>query len=150
MSACRQGDEDAILEALIACKSHHDWAAARTGIRSRIGAPRHGKGSHDACRPVEFPRCADRFLKAAQRRRSGKWSHSAARNRKRRCTCHASASILNRCDATGAATVSIRVGTSGELDKVLADTMRSDKTAVIDVRVLDNAVPERVSLQSFR
>ena len=46
--------------------------------------------------------------------------------------------------------MSIRVGTSGELDKVLADTMRSDKTAVIDVRVLDNAVPERVSLQSFR
>ena len=43
----------------------------------------------------------------------------------------------------------IRVENSGELDQALADAMRSDKTAVIDVRILDDAVPERVSLQSF-
>ena len=44
----------------------------------------------------------------------------------------------------------IRVENSGELDQALAEAMRSDKTSVIDVRILDDAVPERVSLQSFR
>ena len=44
----------------------------------------------------------------------------------------------------------IRVENSGELDQAFADTMRSDKTSVIDVRILDDAVPERVSLQSFK
>ena len=45
--------------------------------------------------------------------------------------------------------VGIRVENSGELDGAFADAMRSNKTAVIDVRILDDAVPERVSLQSF-
>ena len=44
----------------------------------------------------------------------------------------------------------IRVENSGELDQALAEAMRSDKASVIDVRILDDAVPERVSLQSFR
>ena len=44
----------------------------------------------------------------------------------------------------------IRVENSGELDQALAEAMRSDKTSVIDVRILDDAVPERVSLQSFK
>ncbi|MDE0521226.1 MAG: thiamine pyrophosphate-binding protein [Boseongicola sp.] len=44
----------------------------------------------------------------------------------------------------------IRVENSGELDHALAEAMRSDKTSVIDVRILDDAVPERVSLQSFK
>ena len=44
----------------------------------------------------------------------------------------------------------IRVENSGELDRALADAMRGDKTSVIDVRILDDAVPERVSLQSFK
>lgn len=45
--------------------------------------------------------------------------------------------------------VGIRVENSGELDGAFADAMRSNKTAVIDVRILDDAMPERVSLQSF-
>ena len=44
----------------------------------------------------------------------------------------------------------IRVENSGELDQALADAMHGDKTSVIDVRILDDAVPERVSLQSFK
>ena len=44
----------------------------------------------------------------------------------------------------------IRVENSGELDQALADAMRGEKTSVIDVRILDDAVPERVSLQSFK
>ncbi|MDE0694969.1 MAG: thiamine pyrophosphate-binding protein [Boseongicola sp.] len=44
----------------------------------------------------------------------------------------------------------IRVENSGELDQAFAKAMRSDKTSVIDVRILDDAVPERVSLQSFK
>lgn len=44
----------------------------------------------------------------------------------------------------------IRVENSGELDQALAEAMRSDKTSVIDVRILDDSVPERVSLQSFK
>ncbi len=44
----------------------------------------------------------------------------------------------------------IRVENSGELDQALAEAMRSEKTSVIDVRILDDAVPERVSLQSFK
>ena len=44
----------------------------------------------------------------------------------------------------------IRVENSGELDQALADAMRGDKTSVIDVRILDDAVPERVSLQSLK
>ena len=44
----------------------------------------------------------------------------------------------------------IRVENSGELDQALADAMRGDKTSVIDVRILDDAVPDRVSLQSFK
>ena len=44
----------------------------------------------------------------------------------------------------------IRVENSGELDQAFTDAMRSDKTAVIDVRILDDALPERVSLQSFK
>ncbi|MYK31887.1 MAG: thiamine pyrophosphate-binding protein [Boseongicola sp. SB0670_bin_30] len=44
----------------------------------------------------------------------------------------------------------LRVENSGDLDQALAEAMRSDKTSVIDVRILDDAVPERVSLQSFK
>ncbi|MDE0209135.1 MAG: thiamine pyrophosphate-binding protein [Boseongicola sp.] len=44
----------------------------------------------------------------------------------------------------------IRVENSGELDQALAAAMRGDKTSVIDVRIQDDAVPERVSLQSFK
>ena len=46
--------------------------------------------------------------------------------------------------------VGIRVEYSGELDSAFANAMRGAKTVVIDVRILDDAVPERVSLQSFK
>ncbi len=46
--------------------------------------------------------------------------------------------------------VGIRVENSGELDSAFADALHGNKTAVIDVRILDDAVPERVSLQSFK
>ena len=46
--------------------------------------------------------------------------------------------------------VGIRVESSGELDGVFADAMHRNRTVVIDVRILDDAVPERVSLQSFK
>ncbi len=44
----------------------------------------------------------------------------------------------------------IRVENSGELDGAFAEAMAHPKPAVIDVRIDDDAVPERVSLQSFR
>lgn len=44
----------------------------------------------------------------------------------------------------------IRVENSGALDQAFAEAMRSNKTSVIDVRIRDDAVPERVSLQSFK
>ena len=43
----------------------------------------------------------------------------------------------------------IRVERSGELDSAFAEAMHANKPVVIDVRILGDAVPERVSLQSF-
>ncbi|MEM7464881.1 MAG: thiamine pyrophosphate-dependent enzyme, partial [Pseudomonadota bacterium] len=44
----------------------------------------------------------------------------------------------------------IRVESSGQLDSAFAEAMASSKPAVIDVRIQEDAVPERVSLQSFK
>ena len=43
----------------------------------------------------------------------------------------------------------IRVDTSGELDAAFATARENALPTVVDVRILDDAVPERVSLQSF-
>jgi len=44
----------------------------------------------------------------------------------------------------------IRVDVSGELDAAFAEAKASLKPTVIDVRIDDDAIPERVSLQSFK
>ena len=44
--------------------------------------------------------------------------------------------------------VGIRVENSGEPDSALSDAMHDNETVVIDVRIPDDAVSERVSLQS--
>ena len=44
----------------------------------------------------------------------------------------------------------IRVEHSGELDGAFAKALASPKATVIDVRIDDDAVPERVSLQAFK
>lgn len=44
----------------------------------------------------------------------------------------------------------IRVDVSGDLDAAFVEAFASPNTTVIDVRIDDDAVPERVSLQSFK
>ena len=44
----------------------------------------------------------------------------------------------------------IRVDVSGDLDAAIAEAMAHPKPTVIDVRIDEDAVPERVSLQSFK
>ncbi|MEM9604920.1 MAG: thiamine pyrophosphate-binding protein [Pseudomonadota bacterium] len=51
--------------------------------------------------------------------------------------------------ATSFGCLGIRVDTSGELDAAFAEARASTLPAVVDVRITDEAVPDRVSLQSF-
>ena len=51
--------------------------------------------------------------------------------------------------ATAFGCVGIRVESSGDLDGALAEAMASDKPAVVDVVIQEDAIPERTSLQSI-